>query len=289
MDAKTRKSALRAQRQEITEYHAYNKLADRCKDEHNAQILRTIAQAELRHSKFWEKKTNTTVNPDRFQIFRLLLLTRILGLTFVLKRMEKNEGTASRRYNHLNKVIPETAKLSEEEAAHEKELLGLLDEERLQYVGSIVLGLNDALVELTGALAGFTLALGSTKIITLAGLVTGISAAFSMAASDYLSSKAEGDPRAVKSAIYTGTAYIITVVLMILPYLLLESKFLSLGITLGIVIIIIFSFNYYISVAKDLNFRRRFLEMAVISLGVAGFSFFIGYILKAALGIDEGL
>ena len=54
-------------------------------------------------------------------------------------------------------------------------------------------------------------------------------------------------------------------------------------------IIIIFSFNYYISVAKDLNFRRRFLEMAVISLGVAGFSFLIGYILKAALGIDEGI
>ena len=42
---------------------------------------------------------------------------------------------------------------------NESALLQLLDEEKLRYTGSIVLGLNDVLVELTGALAGLTLAL----------------------------------------------------------------------------------------------------------------------------------
>jgi VIT1/CCC1 family predicted Fe2+/Mn2+ transporter len=38
--------------------------------------------------------------------------------------------------------------------------------------------------------------------------------------------------------------------------------------------------------AKDLNFKARFFEMTSISLGVAAFSFLVGYALKAALGID---
>lgn len=286
MDDKLKNAALAAQRNEITEYHVYTRLAAVCKDEKNAAVLREIGEAERRHAAFWKTKTGIEVKPDGFRIAFQVFLARLLGLTFVLKRMEKNEGTASRLYDALSSAYPETKRIGEEEAAHEKELLGMLDEERLQYVGSIVLGLNDALVELTGALAGFTLALGDTKVITLAGLVTGISAAFSMAASDYLSSKAEGDPRAGKSAVYTGVAYIITVALMILPFLLLTSKFISLAITLCVVILIIFLFNYYLSVAKDLDFKRRFLEMASISMGVAAFSFFIGWVLKGVLGVD---
>lgn len=280
------KIILEAQKNEITEYHIYTRLSELSRDPKNAQVLRSIGETERRHSEYWKTKTGQDVKPRGFKVWRTVLLARLLGLTFVLKRMEKNEGTASKKYALLESAYPESRAISQDEAAHERELLALLDEELLQYVGSIVLGLNDALVELTGALAGFTLALGDTKIISLASLVTGISAAFSMAASDYLSSKAEGDPRASKSALYTGVAYIITVTLMILPFLLIPHKFISLTITLIIVVTIIFLFNYYISVAKDLNFKRRFLEMTIISLGVAAFSFLVGWLLKEALGIS---
>lgn len=54
---------------------------------------------------------------------------------------------------------PDLQALSLEEEVHEKSLIALINEERLEYMGSVVLGLNDALVEFTGALAGFTLAL----------------------------------------------------------------------------------------------------------------------------------
>ncbi|MFQ3546779.1 MAG: VIT1/CCC1 transporter family protein [Termitinemataceae bacterium] len=286
MDEVMKKRLLAAQRNELTEYHVYTRLADLAKDEENARVLREIGNAEKAHAAFWKTKTGVDVQPDWGKVWRTVWLARLLGLTFVLKRMEKNEGTASAKYSEIVEAFPEAKKISEDEAAHERSLLGMLNEELLQYVGSIVLGLNDALVELTGALAGFTLALGDTKIISLAGLVTGISAAFSMAASDYLSSKAEGDARAARSALYTGVAYLVTVILMILPFLLLTSKFISLAITLGIVIVIIFLFNYYLSVAKDLNFRQRFWEMTLISLGVAAFSFTLGWILKVLLGVD---
>ena len=92
-----------------------------------------------------------------------------------------------------------------------------INEERLNYTGSIVLGLNDALVELTGTLAGLTFALQNTKLTALAGLITGIAASFSMAASEYLSQRSEGESeRASTSALYTGVAYICTVALLIL-------------------------------------------------------------------------
>lgn len=280
------KLALGAQRSETTEALVYDKLADRCKDPKNAAVLRSIAEAERRHAAFWATVTGAEVRPNRLHLWRILILAQVLGLTFVLKRMEQREGTGSRAYAQLEEHFPGSRAISQEEAEHEKALLGTLDEERLQYVGSIVLGLNDALVELTGALAGFTLALGDTKLISLAGLITGISAAFSMAASDYLSSKAEGDEKAGKSALYTGVAYFITVILLILPFLLIPEKFVSLAITLTTVVVIIAAFNYYLSVARDLNFKRRFFEMAGISLGVAAFSFGLGYVLKIFLGVD---
>lgn len=287
MDKKTKKYAISAQQTEITEHHIYIRLADRCKDEKNAGVLRKIGEQEMIHAQFWKSKTGMDIKPDRIKLFRNVFLARIFGLTFVLKLMEKREGTGSKQYAALTPVFPELEQFSKEEKAHEKEILGMLDEESLQYVGSIVLGLNDALVELTGSLAGFTLALGETKLISLAGLVTGISAALSMAASDYLSSKAENDPRAKKSAIYTGISYIITVFLLILPFLLMTSKFGALTITLLTAVLIIFCFNYYISTAKELDFKHRFFEMTFISLGVAVFSFFIGYVLKMFLGIDS--
>lgn len=286
MDPKILKVALAAQRVEITEYHVYHRLADRTKDPKNAAVLRRIGDQEKGHAAYWQSKTGVTVKPNTWAVFRYVMLATILGPTFVLKLMEKNEGTGSRLYKGLSDEFPEVAQFSLDEAAHEKDILNMIEEERLQYVGSIVLGLNDALVELTGALAGFTLALGDTRFISLAGLVTGIAAAMSMTASAYLSSKADNDPTAKRSALYTGAAYLLTVILLILPFLLLSSKFLALGITLATGVLIIFCFNYYLSVAKDLNFKARFTEMTVISLSVALISFLIGYGLKFLLGVD---
>lgn len=286
MDPKVKKIVLAVQRTEETEHLVYMRLAELTKDENNAEILRKIGIQEKGHARFWEKISGVEMKPDMWRVFRVVWLARILGLTFVLKLMEKREGTGSAVYTKLAEYFPESKKFSEEELVHEKQLLNMLDEESLQYVGSIVLGLNDALVELTGALAGFTLALSDNRIISLVGLVTGISAALSMAASDYLSSKADGESNAGKSALYTGVAYFITVILLITPFLLLDNQFIALGITLSTAVLIIFMFNYYISVAKDLNFKARFLEMTIISLGVAAFSFFVGYALKYLLGVD---
>lgn len=176
-----------------------------------------------------------------------------------MKILERGEDKAQKNYSVLIGEIPEAEKIIKEESEHEHELISMLNEERLNYVGSIVLGLNDALVELSGALAGLSFALSDSRIISLTGLITGIAASLSMAASEYLSAKAEGRENPLKSALYTGVAYIITVGILILPFILFaDNRRLALGVMLFSVIFIIFVFNFYISVAKDLSFKKRF-------------------------------
>jgi VIT1/CCC1 family predicted Fe2+/Mn2+ transporter len=201
--------------------------------------------------------------------------------------MEMGEGAAQANYDEIARVIPEAANIHDDEHEHEQRLLEMLDEERLQYAGSVVLGLNDALVELTGALAGFTLALQNVRLIALTGMITGVAAAMSMAASEYLSVRAEGSRQQPgRAATYTGIAYIVTVVLLILPYLLFPNYYLDLAIALTTAVLIIAVFNFYISVARRVPFRPRFLEMAGISLGVAALSFGLGYLIRLWLGVD---
>lgn len=184
--------------------------------------------------------------------------------------------------------VPEAAQILREEEEHEEALIAMLDEDRLQYVGSMVLGLNDALVELTGTLAGLSFALQNNRLVALSGLITGISATLSMASSEYLSARSEGSTDAYKSALYTGVMYIFAVVCLVLPYLLYPAdQYLAALLTmLAIVVVIILAFTYYISVAKDLPFKKRFTEMATISLSVAVLSFLIGFLVKHFLGID---
>src|SRR5690349_11726695 len=282
-----RRQVLAFQQTEITEHHIYKRLAKKVNPPENARIIEQIAADELRHYNDWKKYTNEDVQPRWFFVWFYYLISIAFGFTFGIKLMERGEETAQKNYAQIAGAIPEPVKFQHEEDVHEEKLIEMLDEERLRYAGSIVLGLNDALVELTGALAGLTLALQNVKLIAPSGLITGIAASMSMSASEYLSTRSEETTKQpVRAAIYTGIAYIITVALLVLPYLLFDNYILDLAITLSIAVLIIAVFNYYISVAKGESFRARFTEMALLSLSVAAFSFIIGFFIRKWLGIE---
>jgi|SRR3989344_1671288 len=287
LDSKIKKTILTAQKNEITEHFIYSRLSKSIKDPNNKKVLKHISDDELRHYNIWKKYTKEEVKPNSFKIWKYYLISRIFGITFGIKLMEKGEENAQETYDKISKSIPAAKKIIKDEDQHEKKLIGMIDEERLRYVGSIVLGLNDALVELTGALAGFTLALRNTRLIAATGLITGVAASLSMAVSEYLSTKSEeGVKNPIKASVYTGIAYVITVIFLILPYLVIKNVFTALGFTMLNAIIVIFLFTFYISVAKGLSFKRRFLEMALISLGVAALTFGIGFLIKIFFNIE---
>jgi len=272
------------QQAEITEHRIYQKIAAATSDPHNRETLTRIAEQENEHYLIWKKYTGRDIAPDVYRVWFYYLLARILGITFAIKLMEGIEKRAQHTYREIGTIIPEVREIVAHEESHERELIGLLDEERLRYVGSVVLGLNDALVEFTGTLAGLTFALQNSQVIAMAGLITGIAASLSMGASEYLSQKSEeGSQNAGKAALYTGTAYIFTVFLLVLPFLVFSNPYFALPITLASAILVIFFFTFYISIAKDLPFVRRFLEMAAISMGIAAISFVIGLMIRVVL------
>lgn len=282
-----KEKVLKAQNNEITEHFIYSKLAKGLKDKEKSHILETISQHELKHCEFWQGLTQETARPNKLKIFFYIFITKVFGLTFGLKLLEKGEDLAQDDYAELRPISSDIDKIIQDENSHENQLINLINEERLKYVSSIVLGLNDALVELTGALVGFTLALQNTRLVGIVGLITGIAASLSMAASEYLSSRQEEtEKNPLKSSIYTGMAYILTVVILIAPYLLFKNIYFCLSLVLLFAFLIIFVFTYYISVAKELNFRKRLFEMAGISLGVAAINFIIGLVIRNIFGIE---
>ncbi len=278
----------RMQQGELDESVIYKEIAKFAKGDVNKNTLIRLAEEEKAHYDIWENYTKVKMKPNRFKIFKYKLMARIFGFTFAVKLMEKGEENAQSKYDILAKEVPESLHIKEQEEEHENALLQMLDEERLQYVGSVVLGMNDALVELTGSLAGFTFAMQNTRLIALSGLIMGISATFSMASSEFLAAKSEGRSDALKSCSYTGVAYLITVALLIAPYLLLNNDqyMTALFSMIAVVILIIAGFTYYISVAKGERFKPRFFEMSIISIGVAVVSFFVGILAKRFLGVD---
>lgn len=287
ISAETRDEILQYQRNEITEHHIYRRITRSMKPGKNREILEKIAEDELKHYRLWRSYTGRDVKPDFMKLWFYYIISRVLGFTFGIKLMERSEDSAQAMYSRIDRQIPEAEAISRDESDHEDALIRVLEEEKLQYTGSMVLGLNDALVELTGALAGLTLALQDTQLIALTGSITGIAAAMSMAASEYLSTKAEETSRnPARASIYTGIAYIITVLVLIAPYLILSNYYVSLCVTLMLAVLIIAFFTYYLSVVKDVPFRYRFLEMAGFSLGVAVISFLVGFLLRSLIGVD---
>ena len=285
MEERIRRMLLDFQKNELTEHLVYKNLAKRTKGK-NREILERISDDELKHHRIWKRHTGEEVKPDRFKIFLYGLAARIFGLTFAIKLMENAEIEAEKNYAEIEGIVPRASEILEEETTHENLLISMIEEEKIGYISSMVLGLNDALVELTGTLAGLTFALQNTRVVGLAGFITGIAASLSMAASEYLSQKSEEGKNPLKSAFYTGVAYILTVVVLVLPYFIFRSYYLALGVTISAVFFVVLFFTFFVSVVKDQPFRGLFLEMISISIGVAVISFIIGLATRKILGIE---
>jgi len=281
------KQILRFQQDEIDGHEIYKGLAKIVRDPANSKIIADLSGDELGHYRTWRRYSGQEVKANRFKAFAYLLLGRIFGYTFVIKMLEKDEDKASEGYEPYKARFPELEEIIRDEDEHEEQLIAMIDEERLKYSGSVVLGLNDALVELTGTLAGLTLAFQNTRLIALSGLITGIAAALSMAASEFLSTSSEETVKnPVKASIYTGLTYIVTVAVLILPYLLISNYYASLAVMLVLGVLIIALFNFYSSVVSEESFLKNFGRMTAISLGVAALSFGIGFLVRSVFGIE---
>jgi VIT1/CCC1 family predicted Fe2+/Mn2+ transporter len=280
-----KKHVIEFQKTELTEYYVYKYLGNRIGGR-DGEILNKIAEDELRHYNEWKKYSGEDVKPSKLIILLYKILSIIFGYTFAIKLMEKGEERAQINYTKVVEELPEAGRLVQEELEHENELIEILDEERLRYISSVVLGMNDALVELTGALAGLTFALQNTLLVGVAALITGLAASLSMAASEYLSQRSEGALSPPRAAFYTGIAYVVTVMILVIPFFIFPHQYTALTTTLINAVIIIFIFSFFISVTRDMSFKTEFIRMLIIGLGVAFISFLIGMVMNTIFHIE---
>ncbi|MBC7194917.1 MAG: VIT1/CCC1 transporter family protein [Caldisericia bacterium] len=284
------KKLLQFQTFEKTESIFYSLLSNRVKGQ-NRGVLEKISKEEIKHYNIIKKFTKRDTKEKKLFLLINLILSYILGITFSIKLMENGEKRAQENYSNFIKEIDGEEKeiflkVLDEENQHERELTNLIDEEKVNFIGSMVLGINDALIELTGALAGFTFTLRNTNLIFVVGFITGFAASLSMASSEYLSKRAEKEEGAIKAAIYTGITYILTVILLIYPYLIFKNYIFSFLTTLIMAILIVLITSLFVSVVKEVAFKKRFLEMFILSFGIAVISYLMGYALRVIFNVE---
>jgi VIT1/CCC1 family predicted Fe2+/Mn2+ transporter len=274
------------QKNEITEHFVYRNLAKSAKGK-NRKVLEDISRDELDHYNHFKKITGTDISANWLKVYMYTFFGALFGITFASKMMEKGETIAQINYAAQAKKVKNMNVLIKDEARHEKALLTIIEEEKIGYISSMVLGLNDAIVELTGALAGFTFALQNTRVIGIAGFITGVAAALSMAAAEYLSQKSEDAGRnPLKAALYTGALYMLVVLILVAPYFILGNYYTALVLTLACVFVVILIFSFFVSTVQDKDFKVIFWEMTVICLGVSVIAFLIGLGARNLLKID---
>ncbi|ABM81009.1 universally conserved protein [Hyperthermus butylicus DSM 5456] len=277
-------------RDELYSSMIYRALAEIEKDPHRRKLLEKIAEQEYEHYLFWRKLLGRDCSVGRPRVGLMAAGYRLLGPAFTLRLLERGERETIRKYREMLLHLPgaERAKLEEiirDEKEHERRLLEELEDARIKYLGYVALGLADAIVEITGVHTGFLGATSNTIVAGVAGLVVGFSAAMSMAGAAYIQAKHSKEENPPVSAIVTGISYILSVVLLALPYFLTKSMLLSFTASILVGITLTGAFTYYSTVIQEKPFTRELAESTALLLGTAAASYAFGELLGTILGI----
>jgi VIT1/CCC1 family predicted Fe2+/Mn2+ transporter len=295
-----REFLVRQARNELFNHHLYRALAEADDDARNRELLQALAEHERRHFEFWIRLAGAS--PDEVAVpqrkLRFTLLARkILGLTFTIRRLERAEEETIRRYEQIldtggldGEASERLRQIIRDEQEHEREFEQRLSDERVAYLGAAVLGLNDALIELTGGLTGLVSSISNSRLIGFTGLIVGIAASLSMGASNFLSERmtpqSQQALQPLRAAIYTGVAYILVVLGLVAPFFIGIDRRIALLVTWIVAIGIIAGFSYYSAHVQMTSFRRLFGQMLALGLGVAVVTFLIGRVVSRTLGIE---
>jgi VIT1/CCC1 family predicted Fe2+/Mn2+ transporter len=280
------------QRNEITEHHVYRALARRATGR-NREVLERIAADEYRHYRQFQALTGQEVAPNWVKVWFYRACAAVFGFTFGMRLMEQGEQQAEKAYAHFQEHWPEIAHIITEEARHEHDLINLVDEEHLRYMGSMVLALNNSIQEFSGIAAGLTFAMpASARTIGITVLISGLAATLAMSASEYLSQKAQGEGHAgggqrnpIRSVLFSGSIYLFVVLTIVMPYFFCASSRTALAVAVGCVGVILSVFTFFMSVVKGLRYRTVLLEAIAVALVVVAASFLIGKAANHVFGV----
>ncbi len=292
LDSRARGKAREFCVDEYKDHLIYKTLADREKNPGRRKILERLSEEEYKHYLFWRKLLGGECDARVSKLFLwIVILSRLIfGLTFTLKMLERGEEKTIAEYkDYLARLEGEEERELEDiirdEETHENSLMSQIDEAVVKYMSFIVLGLADAIVEITGVHAGFLGVTSSTIVAGIAGLVVGFSAAISMASAAYLQAKHDFERNPVSSALITGLSYIGAVVVLAAPYFATHNMLIAFMVSITFAVTLIATFTFYGSVVFDKKFLREFVESTGLMLGTAFAAYFFGELLGVFFGV----
>ncbi len=291
-DQKLAKVAEAKMSDEFTDSALYARLADTVDPSSPfADVLKRLSDTERRHYEFWKKYApGREPRLNGAKVGWTLLLRRLFGLTFASRYLDRHEGSVVKEYKGLAPLIPEGDRkefdeMVADEEAHEKEFAGRIQSSAVTYISFIVLGLADALVEITGIHAGSLGIYDRTEYAGLAGVIAGAAASLAMASAAFAQAKQGFEGSARLSAAYTGVSYFVTAIILATPYFLTRDMYVALGSSLTLAVIILATVTYYSTVISGKPFFGDFAAILGIMLAVTVVLYAFGYFAGVATGI----
>lgn len=275
---------------EFQDYKVYERLSKSVGGTFS-ETLSQLAAMEKRHMEFWQRYVpEERPKARRLSLYWIAFLRNVLGITFVTRYLDRHETKVIHQYRAAAALIPQEDKAAfdqviADEELHERELGKSVETAAVQYISFIVLGLADALVEITGIHAGSLGIYSSTKIAGLAGVIAGGAASLAMSSAAFAQAKQGFGGSARMSAIYTGVSYFVTAVTLASPYFLTKNMLEAISVSLTLAVIILALSTYYSSIISEKPFTRDFLEIALFMFGVT-VALYLG---GTAIGIATGV
>lgn len=277
---------------EYADFLLYDKLSNRVRANQSfAGALRELSTTEKRHYEFWMRYVpGEKPKFSRVKLYLVLLFHRIFGITFAVRYLERHESVVIKQYKSVSEIIPAEDRetfnqIISDEEKHEKDFRDRVQSSAVNYISFVVLGLADALVEITGIHAGSLGIYNSTEIAGLAGIIAGGAASLAMASAAYAQAKQGFQGSAKLSAIYTGISYFVTAVALATPYFVTRIMLNALSVSLFFAVIILALATYYSSVISFKPFRRDFVEILLIMFGVTLALYLFGTFIRDLTGI----
>lgn len=279
---------------EYKDYSVYSRLASVERNGQRKETLQKLADVEKRHFSFWLQHA-PGYRPSTSRVFlNLIVLCRLLfGVTFVVKTLEGHEKKTLEEYrlmvsrlehNSVEKQAIE--KIISEEVEVERQLVGHIDESVVKYLGFMMLGVADAIIELTGVQTGFLGVSSSTIVAGIAGLIVGCAAAVSMGAASYLQARQGVSESPAVSGFVTGGIYMLTVITLVSPYFILRDMLYAFMLSILSAIVLTAFFTFFSTILQEKSFSKEFLINISILAAVAAGTYILGRALGELFGAD---
>jgi VIT1/CCC1 family predicted Fe2+/Mn2+ transporter len=275
---------------ELTDYTLYLRLAE-IQNGATVQVFKDLAAMEKRHLDFWQRFVPDYRPKLKARLIRrALYLRRVFGTTFAIRYLERHESDSIKRYKAAAHLVPPEDKAAFDEVLadeehHEVEFASRIESSSVRYISFVVLGLADALVEITGIHAGSLGIYNKTEIAGLAGIIAGGAASLAMASAAYAQAKQGFKGSAGASAAYTGISYFITAIILATPYFLTGSQLEAISVSLTLAVVIVTFASYYSSIISTKPFMRDYLELLLILFGVTVALYIFGSFIRAETGV----